>query len=274
MAGWLFASIADVDLRPDQKPLVDAIEADLRKAGDPAKDAEKQLTSDVADGVAAGKIDKAKTDADVKHVSDAAASTATSVQDAINRLHKTLDPAQRKKLVDSMQAKAEEGHEHGPGEHGPGGEHGGPGEHEHGPGGEHGGPGEHEHGPGEHGDHGPGEHGMGPDMGGEKLADDLGLTPEQRDKLHAKMKDMMKAHMGEMKTKMEAMHAHMKAMGTAFEGETFDAKKAGVGDHGPEMAKDMAHGRIQMAETVLAILTPEQRAKFAEHIRAHAEEGE
>jgi hypothetical protein len=38
----------------------------------------------------------------------------------------------------------------------------------------------------------------------------------------------------------------------------------------PDMIKAMAKSRVDFVQTVLGVLTPEQRAKFAEHVRAHA----
>ena len=38
------------------------------------------------------------------------------------------------------------------------------------------------------------------------------------------------------------------------------------------MVKMMVGGKIRMVEAVLSVLTPEQRAKFAEHLRAHGDD--
>jgi Spy/CpxP family protein refolding chaperone len=138
----------------------------------------------------------------------------------------------------------------GPGGMGPGGEHG------MGPGGM---------GPG-------GEHGMGPGMHGgpvEMLGQELSLSDEQKQKLRTKLENLHKSHAGEMKAKMEAGQKHVNAVLDAFAGDKFDAKKAGVGTQGPEMVKAMAKARVEFVQTVLGVLTPEQRPKFAEHIRAH-----
>ncbi len=283
MEAMMMASLDTLDLKPEQKTAVDGIESDLEKLGDASKEPRAKLEADVADGVAAGKIDHKKTDADIKEMSTAVAATAPTMQDAVNRLYKTLDPDQRKKLVEAMRAKGKEMHEHmaehegkGPGMMGEGkgpgmmGDGKGPGakQHEHegkGPGmGDGKGPGGHEH-------EGMGE---GPLM---KLGDELALTPEQKDKLKTKLEAQMKANHAAMKTKMEAAEKHMDAIGTAFEGDKFDAKKAGVGAQAPEMVKAMATEKVQFAETILAVLTPEQRTKFAAHLKEHAgdmEEGD
>jgi Spy/CpxP family protein refolding chaperone len=233
MAALFVEALGKIELRPDQKPAVDAAIAELEKQGSSHADAGKQLASDIADGVAAGKIDHKKTDADVKKLVEAVDASKAGVQDAVNNLHKALDAAQRKKLVEEMRARGEEMHEKGGHEDA-----------------------EHEH-----------EGHM------KMLSDTLGLTPEQTEKLKGKMKDQMKAQMATMKTNMDAMHKHMKEIADAFETDKFDAKKVGIGQHAGDTAKTMAKNRIQMVETVLAVLTPEQRAKFAEHVRSHAEDG-
>jgi Spy/CpxP family protein refolding chaperone len=106
----------------------------------------------------------------------------------------------------------------------------------------------------------------------EMLAKDLGLTSEQKDKLRTKLEAQMKAGQAAMKSTMQAAMKHMKALGDAFERDKFDAKKAGVGTRAPDMAKARAKDRVAFVQTVLAILTPEQRAKFADHVRARADD--
>jgi Spy/CpxP family protein refolding chaperone len=118
------------------------------------------------------------------------------------------------------------------------------------------------------------EHG-GPGMGGGPMGhmgDELGLTPEQKEKLHTKLEAQMKAQHAMMKEKMAATEKHMEAIGTAFESDKFDAKKAGVGTQAPDMVKAMATAKVQMAETVLSVLTPEQRPKFLAQIKEHEAE--
>jgi Spy/CpxP family protein refolding chaperone len=260
MEGMIIATLDTLDLKPEQKTAVDGIESDLEKIGDASKDSRAKLEGDVGDGVSVGKIDHKKTDADIKDLVAAVAATEPTMQDAMNRLYKTLDADQRKKLVETMRDKGKEMHEH-MAEHGmgPGGKHEGMG-----PGGK-----EHE-GMGEGGKEHEGM-GEGPLM---KLGDELGLTPEQKEKIRAKLEPQMKAHHAAMKEKMMAMEKHMDAVGTAFEGDKFDAKKAGVGVQAPEVVKAMATQRVQMAETILAVLTPDQRAKFAAHIKEHAADTE
>ena len=261
MAEMFIMSLGSLELKPEQKTAVDGIEGDLEKLSDASKEPRAKLGADVADGVAAGKLDHKKTDADIAALVTAVTATVPSIQDAMNHLYKVLDADQRKKLVETMHAKGKEMHEHVgmPERDGKEHEHEGKGPegHKH-EGKEH----EHEHQGKEH------EHmGEGPLM---KLSEELALTPEQKEKLHTKLEGLMKANHAAMKTKMEAGEKHMEAVGAAFAGDKFDAKQAGVGTHAPEMTKVMATQRVQFVETVLGVLTPEQRVKFAAHVKEHA----
>ena len=271
MAGMFMAELDKLQLKPEQKTAVEGIEADMKKAHEAPEASRQKLIADTADGVAAGKVDHKKTDADVKALVASVTATTPSVQDAMNRLYKTLDADQRKQLIEDLREKGKAMHEGMGHEHAEGdkkaheGEHGK--DHEHAEGAEHGKGHEHEHAEADHKEH------EGAGRGGgrmKKLAEELGLTPDQRKKLAMQLRDKMKAQRTAMKSKAEAGMKHMMALGDAFEGDKFDAKKAGVGAQAPEMAKDMATGRLAMVETILAVLTPEQRAKFAEQIRAHA----
>jgi len=265
-----------LDLSPEQKTAIDAVKADIAARGEGPKEQREKLETDVIAGVNAGKIDHAKTDADIKAMAAAVAATEPAMQEDMNRLYKALTPEQRKKLIEIMREKGKEMHEgmehgamgHGATDHdaphvavkdngntGPGAPmH----EHEH----ENKGAMEHEH------------EGMGPEGMLGKLTDELGLTPEQKDKLRMKLSAQMESQHAAMKTKMTTIMKHMDAVGTAFEGDKFDAKKAGVGTDAPDMVKAMASAKVQFVETVLSVLKPEQRSKFAAHIQAHAAEME
>jgi Spy/CpxP family protein refolding chaperone len=255
MAAMFMVSLDSVELTPDQKPPIESIKNDLISHGEPAKEPREKLEADVAAGITAGKLDHIKVDADIKAMSAAVAANVPAIQDDMNKLYKALTPDQRKKLVETMREKGKqmraehEGKEHG-GHMGEGHEHGGPGM---GEGHEHGGPGM----------------GEGP-MG--KLGEELGLTPEQKEKLHTKLEAQMKAQHAAMKEKMGAAEKHMEAVGAAFESDKFDAKKVGVGTQAPDMVKAMATAKVQMAETVLSVLTPEQRPKFLAQIQEHEAE--
>jgi len=294
MMGMIIAELDQLSLKPEQKTVVDGIKADFDKMPEATKEAHAQLVKDLADGAAAGKLDKAKIAADQKKLTQSIESTAAKAQEDANKLHKTLDADQRKKLVELVRAKGKEMDEHMKAEwaehekggHGPMGKPGEAGEHAHhmgkpgekpeaGPAGKPGEPGKGEH---AHGDHEKGEHGhMGPHpmMGDhgrlDKLAEEIGLTADQKEKLQGKLEAGMKGEMGKMKDHHAGMQKHMKSIADAFESEKFDAKKAGIGEHADDMVKMMTDMQIRFIEAVLSVITPEQRAKFAEHLRQHAD---
>jgi Spy/CpxP family protein refolding chaperone len=229
----VFAELPQVGLSAEQKTTVDSLDAELRKQADLIDAPKKQLETDFVDGVSAGKLDKVKVDADVKKLVQAADATVVAMQEAMTKLHKTLDVAQRKKLIEILRAKTEEHHGHPVGAKAE-----------------------------EHREHEKGERDP-----AEKLAAELGLNADQREKLTTKLGAELKAEKATMKEHLAAMQKRMKIMYDAFESDKFDAKKAGVGEHVGEMVKRMATSRVRFVEAVLSVLTPEQRGKFAEHMR-------
>ena len=265
------SSLDSVQLSAEQKPTIDGIKADFAKHAEVAKEPREKLEADVVTGVTAGKLDQAKVDADIRAMSAAVAATQPALQDDMNRLHQALTPEQRKKLIETAREKGKEMHEHGMAMH----EHG-MAMHEHaGTGGEHAGKGgEHEHGTAmhEHGDKG-GEHehaGQGMGQGPlAKLSGELALTPEQNTKIRNKIEALMKVEQAAMKDQMAATEKHMAAVGTAFEGDKFDAKKAGVGAQAPALVSSIATARVKFVQAVLSELTAEQRPKFVAHLQAH-----
>ena len=259
----LLAEVDHVGLRPDQQTELDAVQAALEKQTAVLNEPRTELSRHLADGVAAGKLDRSKIDADAKKVADAAESTVKTVQDAANRLHATLDPSQRRKLVDLIRQRAEQMQAHAAVPmHGPA-----TGRHATGATGEV---------PSSAQAIPPGPHAVGqPDMhthmGVDRLSEILGLTQDQREQLRAKVEARMKSQMGAMKNVHATMHKRMRAIADAFIADKFDAKKAGVGERHADMMKNMLKARVEFVETVLSVLTPEQRPKFAEHIRKHCE---
>jgi Spy/CpxP family protein refolding chaperone len=100
------------------------------------------------------------------------------------------------------------------------------------------------------------------------LATDLGLTTEQVDKIRANLAEGMKSV---PRLDPQEIATHLHAFGDAFRGETFDAKTlttAGGAD-----AHIVGWGTAHLAhfvETVSPVLTPEQRAEYAQTLREHS----
>ena len=263
LVALFLVSVDALNLTADQKAPIEGIKADLTKHSEVAKEPREKLRADVVASVVSGKFDQAKIDADIRAMSAAVAATLPALQDDMNRLHQTLTTEQRKKLIEVIREKGNEMHEHGMAMH----EHG-MAMHEQAEKDEHGHPvkadgHEHEQVGKEADDHGRWE---GPLA---KLGEELSLTPDQSAKIRTKVRALARAQHAAMKDKMAASEKHMAAVGTAFEADKFDAKRAGVGAQAPGLVNSVASDRVQFVQAVLPALTPEQRPKFAAHIQAH-----
>ena len=73
----------------------------------PAREAEHATLAAIADGVAAGSIDKAKIDADIAQITAAAGGIHAATQNALNELHAALSPAERAALVEKVESHFE-----------------------------------------------------------------------------------------------------------------------------------------------------------------------
>src|SRR5450432_840813 len=230
--GLIVMSLRDLDLTADQKEKVEKIRADLVTKAEPAKAAGKDLANTLADGVAAGKVDRAKTDAAIAKLFAQVQATHDASLTSLNDLHAALTPAQRAKLVDEVQGHWEKWKE--------------------------------AHGKDEADDK---QHHDGFMLG---LVRELGLSQDQADKIKAAFKDKMKAAPQDHAHK--EVQDHLTAFGTAFKADTFDAKKlAGAKAAAGHMAKWGATRRARFLEAAAPVLTPDQRTKLAATIRDHAD---
>jgi Spy/CpxP family protein refolding chaperone len=110
VAMFVSMAIDTLGLDPAKKAQVEKIQTDLHAKMAPARDADHDLLSTLADGIAAGKIDTAKVDAAVAKVGTASANVHTATMDAMTQLHDALSPAERAALVDKVKAHAEVWH--------------------------------------------------------------------------------------------------------------------------------------------------------------------
>src|SRR5580658_9595559 len=97
---FISMAIDTLGLDATKKAAVEKIQKDLHAKMAPARDAEHDLLSTIADGAAAGKIDTAKVDAAVAKVGTASAGIHAAVGDALTQLHDALSPVERQTLVD------------------------------------------------------------------------------------------------------------------------------------------------------------------------------
>jgi Spy/CpxP family protein refolding chaperone len=229
--GLIVMSLKDLDLTADQQTAVEKIKTDLMASMEPARAAEKDFANTLADGVAAGKLDKSKDDAAINKLVAAVQNANAASATALNSLHAALTPPQRAKLVDELQDhwekwKAAQGKDEAD---------------------------EKEH------------------RNGHMLAlvRDLSLTQDQADKIKAAFKDKMKAAPQDHTHK--EVQDHLAAFGTAFKADTFDAKKVAGGKAADgHIAKWGATRRARFLEVAAPILTPDQRTKLAQQIRDRA----
>jgi Spy/CpxP family protein refolding chaperone len=229
LARMLGASLAEIDLRAEQRTAIESIRTDLRAKMQPVRTVRKQLAGTLADGVAAGAIDHAKLDPQIEALARAMEASKPAIQESMNRLHASLDPQQRRHLVESMKAKASAWREGGP--------------------------------------EGGGRAHMRERF--RKMADELGLSHEQRGQIRTRARDqMLGADMRKAREGHPGRAQHMRAVGEAFASERFDARTLDVGKNGSDLVRMLSNGVVRFVEVALPVLTPEQRARFAQMVRA------
>jgi Spy/CpxP family protein refolding chaperone len=230
--GLVVMSLRDLDLTPEQRTSVEKIRADLVAKMEPARNAEKDFGNVLADGVAAGAVNRAKADAAIAKLVTQVQGLHDASLAALDQLHAALTPPQRAALVDAVQAhwekwKEAQGRDEAADEH---------------------------------------HHQSGYLLA---LVRDLGLTKDQAEKIKGKFHDQMKANPQDDKHK--EVQEHLQAFATAFKADTFSAKsltKAKAAN--AHLAKWGATRRARFLEAAAPVLTADQRAKLAAQIRERA----
>ena len=232
VAMFLHMSLDSLGISDDQKAGVSKIQQDLAAKLEPIHAADGSILSLLADGVAAGAVDKGKVDAAIAAVDASSADVHAATSDALNQLHAVLTPPQRAALVQKLeahwevwqQANAEEEPAGAAKEHTP----------------------------------------------FARLTRQLSLTPDQVDKiraaLHAAAPDSTPK-----KLDPAEVEGHMKTFGTSFEGDSFDAKTVNNGEGvAVHLASHGIRRMARFYEAAAPVLTPDQRTKLAAHLREHA----
>ncbi len=101
---FIAMSLDTLGVSTEQHDAVEKIRSDLRSRMEPARTAEQNLLTTLADGLAAANLDTAKVDAAVAQVRAAAATVHDASTDALNQLHAVLTPVERGALVDKVEA--------------------------------------------------------------------------------------------------------------------------------------------------------------------------
>jgi Spy/CpxP family protein refolding chaperone len=102
---FIALSLDTLGLSPEQKAAVATIQSALFSHMEPARVAEQGLLTALADGIAAGAIDKARVDAALAQMESASEHAHEATADALNQLHAQLTPPQRAALVDKVRAQ-------------------------------------------------------------------------------------------------------------------------------------------------------------------------
>jgi Spy/CpxP family protein refolding chaperone len=224
---FISMAIDTMGLDPAKKAQAEKIQSDLHAKMAPARDAEHDLLSTIADGVATGKIDTAKVDAGIAKIATASVGIHAATADAVTQLHDILSPVERAALVDKVKAHWEVWHKVNAEEK-------------------------------------PGSTEKGTRLA--KLTELLALTPDQVDKISKALSADVPVT---PQTDPKAVDAHIQAFATAFVADKFDAKSlaptaAAAAGH---VARYGGARQARFYEAVTPVLTPEQRAKLAAHLR-------
>ena len=224
-------SLKDLDLSADQRAAVEKIKTDLATKLEPAKAAGKDLAGVLADGVAAGKIDRAKADAAIGKLASQVDLQQGASLDALNQLHAALTPAQRTALSDALRAHYAKWREA----------------------------------------QGRDEQDDGKNHSGHVLAlvKDLGISRDQAQQIKASFKTLMKASSQEAEP--PKVEAHLNGLADGFKKDMFDARSLKTTPSaGASMAKWGSVRMARFLEAAAPVLTADQRTRLAEMIRARA----
>lgn len=231
---FIVMSIDTLGVSPEQTAAVEKIQVDLRSKLEPARAADQAFMSLLADGIAAGSIDKAKVDVSIAKIAATTTKAQAASEEALRELHGVLTPPQRAALVDKIDAHwhvwedanetaeaTEPAHESGRLAH---------------------------------------------------LTRELSLTPEQVEKIktsmHAAGSPNMKYDRKEVQARVEAFGAAFS--GESFDPKALHAKGTDVVD--AHLASGGATRMAHFLEAVTPVLTADQRAKLAQTLRDHANE--
>jgi Spy/CpxP family protein refolding chaperone len=101
---FIAMTLDSLGVSPEQAAAVEKIQGDLFAKMEPAHVAEQNMLNVLADGIAAGKIDTAKVDAAIDAVKAASTGVHEATIESLNQLHAVLTPEQRAALVDKVEA--------------------------------------------------------------------------------------------------------------------------------------------------------------------------
>ncbi|HSZ83390.1 MAG TPA: Spy/CpxP family protein refolding chaperone [Polyangia bacterium] len=233
VALFIAMSLDTLGVSPEQRGAIEKIQADLRVETQPVHEAERELLGTLADGLGDTGFDAAKVDGAVSRVSLAATGVHDAAAKTLNELHDILTPPQRVALVDKVEAHWAVWREENDGDASPLPR---------------------------------------ADRGHlAALTNELGLTPDQVAKIRARLADGGK---GVAPLDRQEVAAQLRAFGDAFCADAFDARVLGTKLPTDTRLVGWGAGHLaRVVETMGPILTPAQRATFAQTLRNHADHG-
>jgi Spy/CpxP family protein refolding chaperone len=233
VAMFLSMSIDSLGVSDAEKANIEKIQSDLLAKQEPVHTAQKNLLSVLGDGVAAGKIDDTKVTSAITQIDTASTASESASADALNQLHATLTPPERAALMQKLDAHWSVWKK-------------------------------------ANADGPPPAAGKPANDRFTALTHDLDLSQDQSDKIRASV-TANSASDKDPKFNPGDVDANMKALSTAFQRDTFDAKTlngAPLGD--AHLASRGAKAMAKFYEAAVPILTADQRTKLASRLHDHS----
>ncbi len=269
LAGMLLGAAHELDLKEAQKATLDKLGEDLRGAG-PVKEIKDLHTSLIAAASSklctnptcwSAELSSTKLAPSYDAIDKAVAARHDKEAEALNGLHAALEPAQRKALVASVRSKQAEREAHAAER-----------EKKHGDDEKKHGDDEKKHGDGEK-KHGDGEKKAGDGewskRGLDRLTKELDLDAAQQKSVGALLDKEDHPTAAAAKTLREEAKKRQDALLTAFEGDTFDARKLELAGPGKKLREQLEH-HVQELAQLLPLLKPEQREKLVAGMEKHS----
>ena len=228
---FIAMSLDTLGVSPEQRDDVAKIRDRLYDAMEPARAADRNLLNILADGLDAASFDATKVDAAVAQVAEVSGASHDSAAAALNDLHAALTPPQRAALVDKVASHWAIWQQENDAE--------------------------------ADSTNAVAERGH-----LATLTTELGLTPEQVEKIRGPLADRMR---GVPRIDPQQIAAHVRAFGDAFRSDTFDARTLATGNAvNVRLVSWGAVHLVHVVETMSPVLDPGQRATLAQKLREHA----
>jgi Spy/CpxP family protein refolding chaperone len=231
-------ALGDVPLRPDQRAQIEQLATDTEARHAESLAARKDLTLAIADQVQSGHIDRAALAPKIDALAAALQKAQPSDRASVDKLHEILTPDQRVEFVDALEAHI-----------------------------------------GEHRSEAKGKHPL------KQWAEDLKLSDDQKNQIRAALRSRMQGvhdgpgaqphehgeHGGEHPW-AEGRERGAKLL-AAFKQDHFVLDEVAPAKDVSKRVAKMSDRILSMAETVVPLLTPEQRSIAAQKLRERAESG-